>query len=306
MTSASSPIATTRHLGKRFGKHLVLDDVNLEVPASSIVALVGPNGAGKSTLLRVLAGLSAPSIGEALIAGHLPQSEEAQAHVAYLDQDRPLYKDFTVKEMLRFGCELNRGWRDDRARSALEDLRIPLERRVRELSGGQQAQVALTLCLSKGASVLLLDEPVAALDPVAREDALHLLLGSIVEDGTSVLLSSHNVAELADVCDHVLILREGHLVLTDSLEHLLASHRVGIGPSGDDRALPPDAVVGSLVTGRQRTVLLRGEGISLPSSWDHLEPTLEEVVLAYLRGLPSGLLAAGAGGGDVVGRGGRR
>lgn len=306
MTSVSGAAATTRHLGKRFAKHWVLDDVNLEVPTSSITALVGPNGAGKSTLLRVLAGLSAPSSGEVSIAGHAPQSKEAQALVAYLDQGRPLYKEFSVKEMLRFGRELDPGWLEERAIAALDDLHIPLERRVRELSGGQRAQVALTLCLSKGAGVLLLDEPVAALDPVAREDAMHLLLGSVVEEGTTVLLSSHIVADLADVSDHVLILREGRLVLADSLEHLLAGHRVGVGPSDDDGAIPPDAVVGSVITGRQRTVLLRGEGISLPSSWELLEPTLEEIVLGYLRGLPSGLLPAGAREGDVVGRGGRR
>lgn len=211
-----------------------------------------------------------------------------------------------MKEMLRFGRELNPRWRNERALAALDALRIPLERRVRELSGGQQSQVALTVCLSKGADVLLLDEPVAALDPVAREDAMHLLLGSVVEDGTTVLLSSHIVADLADICDHVLILREGRLVLADALEHLLASHRVGIGPSDDDRAISPDAVVGSVVTGRQRTVLLRGEGILLPSAWQVLEPTLEEVVLAYLRRLPGGFVAAGAGEGDTVRRGVRR
>ncbi len=187
MTDATAAIETSG-LGKRYGRSWAVKDCSLSLPVGRIAALVGPNGAGKSTLLRMLAGVTAPTVGEISIAGRSPSDAEGLSRVGYLDQDRPLYKDFRVAEMLRFGRELNPRWDDERARDHLDELGIALSSRVGKLSGGQQAQVALTLCLAKRPDLLLLDEPVAALDPLARESLMHLLLRSVVDDATTVVL----------------------------------------------------------------------------------------------------------------------
>lgn len=307
--SATGAAIETVGLSKRYGRRWVLSELTMTVPKGAITALVGPNGAGKSTLLRILAGITEPSAGEARVLGGSPRDDKTVARIGYLDQERPLYRDFRVAEMLRFGKALNPTWSDQRAKDTVGELGIPLDRRIRQLSGGQRAQVALTLCLAKQPELLLLDEPVASLDPVAREDLMAVLLRSVVDDGTTVLLSSHAIGDLAGVCDHLVILRQGGLVLSDSLDHVLATHRLAIGPSQrDERPFPPAAVVGASTDGRQRSVLLRGEHLVLPPSWDLLEPTLEEIVLAYLRQSPApgpapvpSLAATGASTGSATG-----
>ena len=190
-TQRGAPAIETDGLSKRYRRTWALQDCTFSVPAGRIAALVGPNGAGKSTLLRILAGLSTPSAGTVSVLGE-ERASWNRAHmddVGYLDQDRPLYRGFTVEEMLRFGKVANARWDDDRARAHLDDLGISRSSRVGELSGGQKAQVALTVCLATHPPLLLLDEPVAALDPVAREDVMHVLLQAIADDGTTVLLS---------------------------------------------------------------------------------------------------------------------
>ena len=286
--SAEAIAIETIGLSKRYGKRSALSDLSVAVPKGAITALVGPNGAGKSTLLRILAGITTPTSGEARVLDGRPRDEAISARVSYLDQERPLYKDFRVAEMLRFGRALNPTWNDARAVATLDELAIPLDRRIRALSGGQRAQVALTLCLATQPEVLLLDEPVANLDPVARQDLMAVLLRSVVDDGTTVLLSSHAIDDLAGICDHLLILRHGGLALADSLAHVLAAHRLAVGPSWLDEApFPASAVVGATADGRQRSVLVRGEQINVPSGWELLEPTLGEIVLAYLRSVPA-------------------
>lgn len=284
--STLKPAVETTELTKRYRHAWGLQDCSFVLPRGRVAALVGPNGAGKSTLLRLLAGLSIQSSGTINVLGEMPRTQnvEALSRVAYLDQDRPLYKDFRVEELLRFGRELNPRWDDVRARRHLDELRISLDSRVGKLSGGQQAQVALTMCLAKRSELLLLDEPVAALDPLARENLMQILLESVEDDGTTVLLSSHAVGDLATVCDYVIILSASRVQFAGELEHLLETHRLLIGPVGTESVPFEDgSVISSIDTGRQRTMLVRSEAPLLGPAFEVLKPTLEEIVLAYLR-----------------------
>jgi ABC-2 type transport system ATP-binding protein len=186
--------------------------------------------------------------------------------------------------MLRFGRELNPRWDEARARRHLEELGIGLRFRIGKLSGGQQAQVAVTMCLAKRPELLLLDEPVAALDPLARDDLMHILLQSVVDDGATVLISSHAIADLATVCDYVIILSASRVQLADELDNVLASHRMLVGPAGSAPVMPGGAtVVSSITTGRQLTMIVRTPSPVTDPAWQVAEPTLEEIVIAYLR-----------------------
>jgi len=281
-----TPAVETVGLGRRYRRKWGLHDCSFTLPQGRVAALVGPNGAGKSTLLRLLAGISIPSEGTINVLGQSPrmQSADALSRVAYLDQDRPLYTDFKVGEMLRLGREMNPRWDDERAKRHLEELRIPLASRVKQLSGGQQAQVALTMCLAKKPELLLLDEPVAALDPLAREDLMQILLQSVEDDGTTVLLSSHAVTDLATVCDYVIILSASQVQFAGELDHVLGVHRLLIGPVDSvSPTLDGATIISSVIAGRQSTMLVRAEMPIVNPSWEVFEPTLEEIVLAYLR-----------------------
>ena len=284
--SSSGPAVETTGLGRRYRRTWGLRDCSFALPQGRVAALVGPNGAGKSTLLRMLAGINAPSEGTVTVLGKSPRTQTADAlsRTAYLDQDRPLYKDFRVEEMLRFGRELNPRWDNERARRHLEELRIAQASRVGQLSGGQQAQVALTMCLAKRPELLLLDEPVAALDPLAREDLMQILLQSVADDGTTVLLSSHAVTDLATICDYVIILSASRVQFAGELDHVLDVHRLLVGPTGSVSAtLDGATVISSITAGRQTTMLVRAEQPIINPSWEVFEPNLDEIVLAYLR-----------------------
>lgn len=273
----------THGLGRRYRSTWGLRDCSLSVREGSITGLVGPNGAGKSTLLRLAAGLSRPTTGSVRVFGeevrtngtaHLPR-------IGYFDQSRPLYAGFRVEEMLTFGRKLNRAWDDDAARGWLAEFDIPLDRKVGKLSLGQQAQVALAVCMGKRPDLLLLDEPVAALDPLARRQLLATLLGTVAERGTTVFLSSHIISELEPVCDELVILSAARVQTNSSIEGLLADHRVLVGPRTD--AVPSGVeVVSSSTTSRQTTLLVRGVVPDLGAGWDVATPDLEEIVLAYL------------------------
>jgi len=294
---STTPAAVeTLGLGKRYGHTWGLQDCSFCLPPGRVAGLVGPNGAGKSTLLRLLAGISAPTVGEMNVLGRPAgiRNADVLARIGYLDQERPLYRGFRVSEMLRFGRELNPRWDDARARGHLDDLAISPRARIGRLSGGEQAQVALTMCLAKRPELLLLDEPVAALDPLAREDLMHILLQSVVDDGATVLLSSHAVADLATVCDYVIILSASRVQLAGELDDVLASHWMLIGPSGAASPAPDAAVISSVTTGRQTTMIVRtayaatGLPVTDPA-WEAVQPSLDEIVLAYLRQRAPGL-----------------
>jgi ABC-2 type transport system ATP-binding protein len=272
-------------LGKRYGSFWALRDCTLEIPAGSVTALVGPNGAGKTTLLHLAVGLSEPSAGEVRVLGVSPQRDAAEllSRVGFVAQEHPLYRGFSVAETLRLGRELNPSWDHDAARARIEALGLPLRKKVGALSGGQRAQVALTLALAKRPELLLLDEPVASLDPLARREFLRSVMEAVAETGMTVLLSSHLVADLERVCDHLVILADGRTQLIGPIEEILAMHRLLTGPRSEaaDVARVHD-VVRQSHTERQTTLLVRANGHVYDASWELHELDLEEIVLGYL------------------------
>jgi len=272
-------------LGRRYGSQWALRDCTLEIPRGSVTALVGPNGAGKTTLLRLAVGLTRPSAGSVRVLGLDPHDDAAEAlpRVGFLAQEHPLYGGFTVDEMLRVGRQLNPGWDDAAARARIAELDLPLKKKVRSLSGGQRAQVALTLALAKRPELLLLDEPVASLDPLARREFMQSVLEAVAEREMTVVLSSHIVADLERVCDHLVILATGRTQLVGSIEDIVASHRLLTGPrDGSEDVTRVHDVVRETHAERQTTLLVRANGHVYDARWTVHELDLEEIVLAYL------------------------
>jgi ABC-2 type transport system ATP-binding protein len=272
-------------LGKRYGSFWALRDCTLEIPSGSVTALVGPNGAGKTTLLHLAVGLLDPSAGEVRVLGASPQRDAADVlpRIGFVAQEHPLYRGFTVSETLRLGRELNPGWDADAARARIEALGLPLRKKVGALSGGQRAQVALTLSLAKRPELLLLDEPVASLDPLARREFLESVMEAVAETGMTVLLSSHLVADLERVCDHLVILAGGHTRLVGPIEEILATHRLLTGPRSEAADVARvHEVVRQSHTERQTTLLVRANGHVYDAAWELHELDLEEIVLGYL------------------------
>ena len=213
-------------LGKRYAGTWALRECTLEIPAGRVAALVGPNGAGKSTLLNLAVGLTAPSAGEVtVLGGHPAGSPAALDGIAFVAQDTPLYKNLSVADMIYVTRSLNRRFDRPYAKARLEELGIPLRRKAGKLSGGQQAQLALTLALARRPRLLILDEPVAMLDPVARHDFMATVLAAVAADGVSVLLSSHVLTELERVAGYLVLLSQGRVRLAGEVEDLLAAHR---------------------------------------------------------------------------------
>jgi ABC-2 type transport system ATP-binding protein len=280
-----TPALETVALGRRYGSQWALRDCTLEIPRGSVTALVGPNGAGKTTLLRMAVGLTRPSTGTVRVLGFDPRVDAAETlpRVGFVAQEHPLYASFTVAEMLRAGRELNPGWDDAAARARIAELDLPLTKKVRSLSGGQRAQVALTLALAKRPELLLLDEPVASLDPLARREFLQSVLAAVAERGLTVVLSSHIVAELERVCDRLVILAVGRTQLAGSIDEIVSSHRLLTGPrdAAEDVARLHDVVRESHAE-RQTTLLVRANGHVYDSRWTVHDVDLEEIVLAYL------------------------
>ncbi|TML73298.1 MAG: ABC transporter ATP-binding protein [Actinobacteria bacterium] len=282
------PAVQTHALGKRYGSRWALRDCSLAIASGSVTALVGPNGAGKTTLLHLLIGLSEPSAGEVRVLGWSPreQPQVVLPRVGFVAQEHPLYRGFSLAEMLNVGRKLNAHWDEGLARERLARLDIPLGQKVHRLSSGQQAQVALTLALAKRPELLVLDEPVAALDPLARREFLQSLMEAVAEGGLTVLLSSHIVSELERVCDHLVILAAGGVRLAGSIEQILASHRLLVGPRVDPDGVAREhqkhAVIQESHTERQTTLLVRLNGAGVDVRWRSDDVGLEEVVLAYL------------------------
>ncbi|MFE2546472.1 ABC transporter ATP-binding protein [Actinacidiphila glaucinigra] len=278
-------------LGMRYawGRDHVLRDCTFRLPAGRICALVGPNGAGKSTLLALAAGLLRPTEGQLRVCGTTPGA--ARTRLAYVAQDKPLHPQLTVAATLRLGAELNPGrWDQDAAERVAYGSGLTPGARVRALSGGQRTRVALALALGKRAELLLLDEPMADLDPLSRHELTGALMATAAEHGTTVVISSHVVAELDGVCDHLLLLGQGRVRLAGDTDDLLAAHRLLTGTGAD---FGPHTVVEEHPNGRGRTALVRPGGALEGGDWLVEEPTLEELVLAHLRnpGAPALLTA---------------
>ncbi|MDX6228372.1 MAG: type transport system ATP-binding protein [Frankiales bacterium] len=271
-------------LGKRYGKKWALQDATFDIPAGRVCGLVGANGAGKTTLLRMLAGLSKPTAGSAIVEGRVPGDEVAfLSQVGYLAQEVPLYVRWTTEDHLRMGAALNPRWDDKGARDRLESLGIPFDQRVGTLSGGQRAQVALAIALSKKPSVLLLDEPVAALDPLARRDFLSTLTEAVADTDLTVILSTHLVSDLERVCDHLVVLDAAHTMLAEGVDEVMATHRLLTAARRDIRDLERDHTVLRVEqTPRQVSVWVKLEGPVHDPLWQVSELGLEDIVLAYL------------------------
>lgn len=280
-------------LGRRYrrgprGGTWALRDCAFEVPAGSVAALVGANGAGKTTLLSVLAGLLRPTEGTALVDG-LPvpaRTADSLGRTAFVPQDKPLYRRFTAADMLRLGERLNRRWDQRRASSWLERFDIPPDLPCGALSSGQRAQVALAVAAGSVPSVLLLDEPLANVDPLGRVDVMRALLSDVADTGMTVLLSTHVVAELGGLADHLVLLSRGRLVLGGDLDRVLDRHLRYVGPRSDAPPGPGD-VLQAAHTDRQSTFLVRlpGDAVrpTVAEPWRTEATTLEDLVVAHLR-----------------------
>jgi ABC-2 type transport system ATP-binding protein len=277
-------VMRARALTKRFRRHWALNGCTLDLPAGHVTGLVGPNGAGKSTLLNLAAGTLAPTSGTIEVCGGRPGSGPEQlAKVGFVAQDTPTYAALTVADHLRLGARLNPGWDDALARRRVERLGLDPGQRAGRLSGGQRAQLALTLGLAKRPELLLLDEPVATLDPLARREFLQDLMEAVAEHGLSVVLSSHLIADLERVCDRVIVLAGGEVRIDGDVEDLLAVHHRLSGPRRDLGTLPADQhVVSASHTDRQSTLIVRTEGPILDPAWAVGRLTMEDLVLAYM------------------------
>lgn len=271
-------------LGRRYGRVWALRECSLELPAGSVTALVGPNGAGKTTLLQLVAGLVLPTEGEIRIFGGDVGSGRAQssAQVGYVAQEHPLYAGFSVADLLRMGRSLNDRWDQAPAEKRLTELGIPLKQRAGSLSGGQQAQVALALALAKRAPLLVLDEPLANLDPIARRDFMRVLMAAVAQDGLTVLLSSHVIADLEPVCDWLVLLNRGTVQLAGEIDDVLAGHRMLTGPRTETVDLP--GIVRATQSSRHTDLLVRtgAAHTDVHPAWQSRPVGLEDLILAYL------------------------
>jgi ABC-2 type transport system ATP-binding protein len=284
MASSDPAVIQTRCLSKRYRKVTALRDATITVPEGRISALVGPNGAGKTTLLRLLAGLARPTGGEIAVLGSRPGQDPAfLAGVGFLAQEIPLYRRFTAEDHIAIGAHLNSRWDGASARQRMESLGIPLDQRAGTLSGGQRAQLALALTLAKRPRLLLLDEPVAALDPLARRQFLAHLAEAVADGGLTVVLSSHLVADLERTCDHLILLAASRVQLCGNIDALLAEHQVLVGPSKDTTTIERDhTVVQEVRTARQATLLVRGTAPVIDPAFEATDVGLEELVLGYM------------------------
>jgi len=271
-------------LGKRYGRRWALADCTLQVPAGRVTGLVGPNGAGKTTLLHLAAGLLTPDSGTIRVLDGRPAGTPAQlARVGFVAQDAPVYAGLSVADHLRMGAWLNPGWDGDLAVRRIERLGLDPRQRAGSLSGGQRAQLALTLATAKRPELLLLDEPVASLDPLARREFLRDLMETVAEQQVSVVLSSHLIADIERVCDYLIVLSASRVRLAGETEELLATHHRLSGPRRDPQSLPASwDVIDESHTGKQSTLLVRTCEPVLDPAWTVRPVSLEDMVLAYM------------------------
>jgi ABC-2 type transport system ATP-binding protein len=273
-----------RGLGKRYGRRWALRDCTLEIPAGRVTGLVGPNGAGKTTLIGLATGMLVPTDGGIEVCGAAPGRDAAQlAKVGYVAQDAPVYPGLTVAEHLTLGARTNPRWDDALARRRVRQLGLDPRQRAGRLSGGQRAQLALTVGLAKRPELLVLDEPVASLDPLARREFLQALMEAVAEDQFSVVLSSHVVSDLERVCDYVVVLVDSQVRVAGDVEELVGTHHRLVGSRRDPGALPSDQhVVAASHTDRQTTLVIRTDGQVLDPAWSVSRLGLEDLVLAYM------------------------
>jgi len=279
-------VIETHALGKSYGATRALQDCTLAIPDGHVAALVGPNGAGKSTLLNLAVGLASPTTGEVTVLGGRPAgSPSALDGIAFVAQDTPLYQNLSAADLLHVTRNLNRRFDERYAEERLGELGIPLRQKAGKLSGGQLAQLALTLALARRPRLLVLDEPMAMLDPLARHDFMATVMTAVADDGVSVVLSSHVLAELERVADYLVLVSHGSVQVAGEVDDLLASHRVLIGPSSEAGRRAEDWNVGhaSQATAQAHLLVRTPADDPVPPGWEAHPVGLEELALAYLR-----------------------
>jgi ABC-2 type transport system ATP-binding protein len=286
----TAPALKAVGLTKRYGRHQALSDCTLDIPAGRVVGLVGPNGAGKTTLLQLAAGMLAPTAGaiEAL-GGHPASGADQLAKVGFVAQDTPTYANLSIADHLRFGAHTNPRWDQATAEERITQLGLNPRQKAGKLSGGQRAQLALTLAIAKRPELLILDEPVASLDPLARREFMKALMGFSAEDKASVILSSHLVSDLERVCDYLVVLVASRVQVAGDVDDLLAGHFRLTGARRELADLPDGVeVIEESHTERQSTLIVRADGPLDDGSFTAERLTLEDLVLAYMsKAMPS-------------------
>ncbi|MGB6457853.1 MAG: ABC transporter ATP-binding protein [Streptosporangiaceae bacterium] len=277
-------VLEARELGKRYRRRWALSECTLSIPTGRVAGLVGPNGAGKTTLLHLAVGLLRPTVGTITVLGHTPAADPQQlARVGFVAQDSPTYAALSVADHLRLGAHLDPGWDARLARDRIERIGLDPAQRAGKLSGGQRAQLALTLAIAKRPELLILDEPVAALDPLARHDFLQDLTETVAEHRLSVVMSSHLVADLQQVCDYLVVLTAGRVQVAGPLDDLLSTHRLVAGAASADRAVPPDwQIISARRSDHQTTFIVRADEPIQALTWTVSTVDMEDLVLAYL------------------------
>lgn len=279
-----TPILEAVGLGKRYRRRWALRDCSLEIPSGRVVGLVGPNGAGKTTLLHLAVGLLSPTAGTLRVLGAAPGSgAEHLARVGFVAQDAPIYASLSVEDHLRLGAHLNPGWDKSLGDERIKKLRLDPGQKAGRLSGGQRAQLALTIAIAKVPEVLILDEPIASLDPLARREFLQTLMEVVAQHGTSVLLSSHLVSDLERVCDYLVVLANSRVQVAGDVDDLLATHHWLTGPPREPASLPSShRVIEASHTERQSSYLVHSESPIHDPAWTVSPVGLEDLVLGYL------------------------
>ncbi len=287
-----APALRADRLGRRYGQVWALRDCTLEVPAGAIAGLVGPNGAGKTTLLEMIIGLLEPTEGQVSVFGVTSRAHVAArlARVGYVAQDHPLYRDFSVADMFRLGRAMNPSWDQRLAAARMDALGIPLTRKVKALSGGQRAQVSLTMALAKHAPLLVLDEPVSSLDPVARLEFMREVMASAAGTGLTVIIASHVVSELERLCDWLIVLTGGQVRVAGPADDLLAAHRLLTVPRATPDAELPGFPIHRTDSDRHSTIVVRADPARLAArrrpGWQADPVGFEQLIMAYLQRRP--------------------
>ncbi|MFI8183849.1 ABC transporter ATP-binding protein [Actinacidiphila glaucinigra] len=280
--SPNVPAIETVGLGRRYRRGWALRDTSFRLPAGRVCALVGPNGAGKTTLLSMAADLITPTTGTITLSGHRPGSVQARQSTAFLSQQKALYPRFRVSEILRMGQELNPTWHQETAESVIDAGQVPMNARVGTLSGGQATRVAFALALGKRPQLMLLDEPMADLDPLVRHQMNDILQAEARRHGSTVVMSSHLVSELESACDYLVLVNNGTVRLAGEVDLLLAEHRQLTGPHRQEPVPDGYQVIATSDGEGGHSSLVRTSHASRPDA-AHRAPTLEELVLGYLR-----------------------
>jgi ABC-2 type transport system ATP-binding protein len=279
-----TPVLEASGLGKRYGRRQALTDCDLSIPQGRVVGLVGPNGAGKSTLLQLACGLIAPTSGTIRVLGARPAADAALlARVGFVAQDTPVYAGLSVAEHLRMGAELNPGWDAALAERRIEQIGLDPVQKAGRLSGGQRAQLALTIAAAKRPELLIFDEPAAALDPLARRGFLENLMEFVADLGASAILSSHLLGDVERVCDYLIVLSDARVQVAGTVRDLLASHYRFVGGRADPAGLPSGVqVIQADLAPSGSTLVVRADGPLPPVDWNVESVELEDLVLAYM------------------------